>query len=152
MLWKKRTPETELHSWKLTASELGPCSWKEEVRSRSCVTFTTPQLWSKSVPSMGFKIVSLYVFACRKLRAMQSVRSILKLVSFYAPEIYCCVESTSCNIRKNQPGHPNATTSSSFPVVGRPGVGLYLSPSKTPKTSKKNAFVIIWKKDKLATN
>jgi len=31
----------EPHSWKAKAPELEPCSWKEELGSRSCVIFTT---------------------------------------------------------------------------------------------------------------
>jgi len=44
--WKKRAPESEPHSWKPRAPELEPCSWKEDLRSWSCVIFTTaPQPW-----------------------------------------------------------------------------------------------------------
>jgi len=44
---KTRAREPEPHSWKPGAPELEPCPWKEELRSRSCVIFTTdPQPWS----------------------------------------------------------------------------------------------------------
>jgi len=41
--WRKRFPEPESHSWKPRFSELEPeaFSWKKELRSRSCVIFTT---------------------------------------------------------------------------------------------------------------
>jgi len=41
--WKKRSPEPEPYSWKPRAAELEPepCLWKDELRSRSCVIFTT---------------------------------------------------------------------------------------------------------------
>ena len=50
MVWKKRAPKPELHTWKPRASELEaeaePCSWKKDLRSRSSVIFTTaPQPW-----------------------------------------------------------------------------------------------------------
>jgi len=44
---KKRAPEPEPHSSKPRAQELEPCLWKEEIRSRSFVIFTTtPQPWN----------------------------------------------------------------------------------------------------------
>jgi len=43
---KRRAPEPEPHLSKPRAPELEPCSWKEELRIRSSVIFTTAsQQW-----------------------------------------------------------------------------------------------------------
>jgi len=43
---RENEQKPEPHSWKPKTPELEPCSWKEELRSRSCVIFTTaPQPW-----------------------------------------------------------------------------------------------------------
>jgi len=47
MCENEQKPELEPEPRKIRAPELEPCSWKEALRSRSCVIFTTaPQPWN----------------------------------------------------------------------------------------------------------